>query len=418
MTVRKIGDTAVISPARRVLLIVLAAMFFLSITAYAVPPVIYETVITDGETVKTVSSIKRSAEAIVADADIVLNESRDDRIASYEFDPENETASIVIRRGVPVTFKNYDGSKKTVYSSHTIGDAFEKSGITADGKHALSLPLDTELLKAVTVYIYDVFTISVTAEGKTVSYEASAGTVGEAVKALGLLSSEDDFTEPAENTKLTNGAKITVHKVEYKERTEEKTIEFDTEYTYSNELYKNKTRLVTEGKNGSMKVTYKDRYVDGKLEKSEVISETVTKEAVNKIVTVGTKNAPTPKNDPTGRAISELSVPSYVKIGSNGIPENYSSVINAKATAYCIPGGTTSTGKRAQAGYIAVDPNEIPYGTEMYIVSADGQYVYGYCIAADTGGFIYDVDWTVDLFMNSESQCWQWGRRDILIYFL
>ena len=114
----------------------------------------------------------------------------------------------------------------------------------------------------------------------------------------------------------------------------------------------------------------------------------------------------------------KLAEPSYLQIGANGLPTNYKSVINAKATAYCIPGGITSTGKRAQTGYIAVDPKEIPYGTEMYIVSADGQYVYGYCIAADTGSYIYDVDWTVDLYMNSEAQCRTWGRRDIIIYVL
>jgi 3D (Asp-Asp-Asp) domain-containing protein len=54
----------------------------------------------------------------------------------------------------------------------------------------------------------------------------------------------------------------------------------------------------------------------------------------------------------------------------------------------------------------------------MYIVSADGRYVYGYCIAADTGSYIYDVDWTVDLYMNSEAQCRSWGRRDIIIYIV
>ena len=91
---------------------------------------------------------------------------------------------------------------------------------------------------------------------------------------------------------------------------------------------------------------------------------------------------------------------------------------NFKATAYCLPGLPTSTGVPAQNGYIAVDPNEIPYGTEMYIVSADGKYVYGYCIAADTGGFIYSVDKTVDLHMSTEAQCYDWGRRDIIIYFV
>ena len=83
-----------------------------------------------------------------------------------------------------------------------------------------------------------------------------------------------------------------------------------------------------------------------------------------------------------------------------------------------MPGGITSTGEKVRTGYIAVDPNEIPYGTEMYIVSADGKRVYGYCIAADTGGFINSTDWTVDLYMDTEQECVNWGRRDIIIYIL
>ena len=54
----------------------------------------------------------------------------------------------------------------------------------------------------------------------------------------------------------------------------------------------------------------------------------------------------------------------------------------------------------------------------MYIVSADGKRVYGYCIAADTGGFINSTDWTVDLYMDTEQECVNWGRRDIIIYIL
>ena len=36
-------------------------------------------------------------------------------------------------------------------------------------------------------------------------------------------------------------------------------------------------------------------------------------------------------------------------------------------------------------GVIAVDPTVIPYGTKMYIESADGKYIYGYAIAGDCG---------------------------------
>ena len=43
---------------------------------------------------------------------------------------------------------------------------------------------------------------------------------------------------------------------------------------------------------------------------------------------------------------------------------------------------------------------------------------YGYAIAADTGGFVKKGKFTVDLFMNSESECVQWGARDVVIYVL
>ena len=53
----------------------------------------------------------------------------------------------------------------------------------------------------------------------------------------------------------------------------------------------------------------------------------------------------------------------------------------------------------------------------MWIVSTDG-IVYGYAIAADTGGFVKKGKFTVDLFMNTESECIQWGSRDVVIYIL
>ena len=99
------------------------------------------------------------------------------------------------------------------------------------------------------------------------------------------------------------------------------------------------------------------------------------------------------------------------------MPTEYKYTISGRAAAYCIPGGTTSTGKKAKPGYIAVNPKQIPYGTEMWIVSNDG-VVYGYAIAADTGGFVKHGYFTCDLFMNTKEQCIQWGDRGVTIYVL
>jgi 3D (Asp-Asp-Asp) domain-containing protein len=105
-------------------------------------------------------------------------------------------------------------------------------------------------------------------------------------------------------------------------------------------------------------------------------------------------------------------------LDENGIPVNYKSSKRVQATAYTHTGNKCSTGVWPKPGYIAVDPKVIPYGTKMYIVSADGKYVYGYAIAADTGGFIKKRPTNVDLFMHTESACRKFGRRDVIIYFL
>ena len=107
-----------------------------------------------------------------------------------------------------------------------------------------------------------------------------------------------------------------------------------------------------------------------------------------------------------------------VEVDANGVPLYYTRLIQGHATAYY--GGTlTATGTRPMQGTVAVDPKEIPYGTRMYITSADGSVVYGLAVAEDTGGFIY---WphgaTVDLYMWTYDDCAQWGWRMANIYIL
>jgi 3D (Asp-Asp-Asp) domain-containing protein/peptidoglycan hydrolase CwlO-like protein len=57
---------------------------------------------------------------------------------------------------------------------------------------------------------------------------------------------------------------------------------------------------------------------------------------------------------------------------------------------------------------IAVDPAVIPLGTKVYIPG------YGYAIASDTGGAI--KGYKIDIFLNSESECYNWGRRTVTLH--
>ena len=417
MTVRKIGETSVHSPLKRVALLILAVVFFVSATAFAVPPVMYNVTIYDGSSVIEVLTSKNNADEILADEGIVINEEKADEVSLANFDGRDGSA-IIIRRGVKVTFVDFNGEKNTVYALGTVKDALKRADIKLKKGTALNYSADTILEDGMTIEIYDIFKITLTVDGKTLTKKVSGKTVEDALSVLGVELKSEDFTFPALDEELKNGMEIIVYRVELKERTEEEAIPYETEYTYSDALYRNRTRTLEGGKEGAKAVVYEDKYINGELFSSKKKSEKVTKKPERELVQVGTRVNAVTTGLPVGTPISEMAEPSYLKIGANGLPTSYKSVINAQATAYCIPGGITSTGKRAQTGYIAVDPKEIPYGTEMYIVSADGRYVYGYCIAADTGSYIYDVDWTVDLYMNSEAQCRNWGRRDIIIYVL
>jgi uncharacterized protein YabE (DUF348 family)/3D (Asp-Asp-Asp) domain-containing protein len=419
MTFRKIGDTAVASPLRRVALFFMAALFFVSATAFAVPPVMYDVTIYDGTSVVVVTTANTDASEVLEDAGITVNEAYGDSVNYSKFTGE-DGSKIFIKRGVKVNIENFDGTTHTIYTSGTVSDAINAADITLRKGTALNYAADQILEDGMTIEIYDIFKVVIKADGKEFTKVVSGKTVADALNMAGVTLSGEDFSKPDVTALLKKNMAIEVFRVTVEERTENQVIEHETEYSYNDSLYREDKKVLVEGVDGAKAIVYEDRYINGELSSTTVVSENVVSEPTTELIEVGTKvrkNA-YPSSIPVGKPISEMAMPSYLTIGSDGIPTTYSSVINAKATAYCIPGGITSTGKRAQTGYIAVDPREIPYGTEMYIVSADGKYVYGYCIAADTGGFIYSVDWTVDLYMNSEAQCVNWGRRDVIIYVL
>ena len=99
---------------------------------------------------------------------------------------------------------------------------------------------------------------------------------------------------------------------------------------------------------------------------------------------------------------------------------SYSSADLYVATAYhnTDPGCTiwTAIGTLCRVGAIAVDPTVIPYGTEMYIVSNDGKYIYGIATAEDCGKSIKGN--RIDLYFDTTDECWEFGIRDCTVYFL
>ena len=97
----------------------------------------------------------------------------------------------------------------------------------------------------------------------------------------------------------------------------------------------------------------------------------------------------------------------------------YTQVLSCKATAYTTQRQSwkkTATGTTARVGAIAVDPRVIPYGTRMFIVSADGSITYGVATAEDCGGSIKGN--RIDLFFDTYDECVSFGVRACDVYLL
>lgn len=385
-------------------------------TAFAAAPSSYVVDIYDGSEITRVETSKTDAHEIVEQADINLSEN--DRLSLEAFTP-GEDSVITIYRAASVTFTDLNGNSTQIVFAGTVADLLDELSVTVEEGKLVSVPTDTVLYDGLTVKLTNAYHINVTADGATVSLLIGEGTVADALQQANISLGESDEVQPALTDALYDALSVTVFRVTYTERTVNEKITFAKKTVKSASMYKGTSEITQAGQDGEKTVTYRDKIVDGVYASSEVLSETVLTEAVPQITAVGTKQkaiaVASLRNG--GTPISELTQPASLKI-ENGAPTEYKQIITGKAAAYTAsPGSKTASGRAVKPGYIAVNPNQIPYGSELWIVSTDG-IVYGYAIAADTGGFVNRGKFTVDLFMNTESECRQWGSRDVVIYVL
>lgn len=385
-------------------------------TAFAAAPSSYVVDIYDGSEITRVETSKNDAYEIVEQAEIILSDK--DKLSLEAFIP-GEDSEITIYRAASVTFVDLNGVSTSIVLAGTVSDLLQELAVTVEEGQLVSVPTDTVLYDGLVVKLTNAYHVTVTADGVPTALLIGEGTVADALQQANVSLGENDEVQPAVSEALFDNLEITVYRVTYAQRTVNEKIAFVKKTVKSSSMYEGQSEITQAGQNGEKTVTYRDKIVDGVYASSEVLSETVLNESVPQITTVGTKQKAVAvaslRNG--GTPISELMQPAYLKI-ENGAPKEYKQIITGKAAAYtAAPGSKTASGRTVKPGYIAVNPKQIPYGSELWIVSTDG-IVYGYAIAADTGGFVKKGKFTVDLFMNTESECRQWGSRDVVIYVL
>lgn len=206
---------------------------------------------------------------------------------------------------------------------------------------------------------------------------------------------------------VSENDRIVINRIEGSTSSEYVEVPFETEYRQTPLLRKGRTRVLTYGQNGRLLRTYDDTMMDGELAERKLLSEEVIKQPVTQVVLVGA-DVPVSKLD-FGVALDE-----------NGNPKHYKTVYrNQVATGYYA--GNSAYGASLmylEAGFVAVRTNQFPYGTKLYIKSADNSFVYGYAIAADTGVGLINGVIDVDLYYDTYLESCLNGRKSLDIYVL
>ena len=229
----------------------------------------------------TVSEVLEKAEIKLGDKD-ETEPAKDEKISE-------DTKEITVKRYAKVTVKMGDESKEVELTGGKVADAVKKSGFNTDGCEP-DVDNDKYLDDGMVITLIKGTKVTLTVDGKTTDVPTKAKNVEDFLKEQKVTLGKDDEVSEKLDAKIKDGMKIVVKRVEYK--TEEKTekIEYKTVDEYSDSMAEGQEEVTQEGKDGEKTVTYKVKYVDGKEAGREKTAEKVTKEAVDKVVTHGSKS--------------------------------------------------------------------------------------------------------------------------------
>ena len=391
---------------RRGVLLILMSVIFLT-SAFSVAALNRTAVINvDGKTVR-VSVTGTDKYDILADAGVELSQ-----YDVAEASNENGVITIDVTRYFPVYVKTDNKSKdRYMVSGGTVSDLLKQANVKVTDNHIVTPQKDTRLTEGLTVEVKEYKTVKV-----------PVGTVKDALAYAGIKLGKYDTVSCKLTDDVTENMEISITRIEYKNVKTVEKVPYETDETYSDKLAEGKTKVTKKGVDGEYTVVTKQTLVNGEVTDEEIVSSELTKEPVNKEVTIGTKKSAAKKADTDSATASESGVPVSEENGvlydSEGNQVSYSNVLHGSGTAYYAPAGSlTASGQEVYVGGVAVNPDIIPLGTKLYIVADDG-FVYGYATAIDTGGALYDGSAIVDVFYYTYDECAEFGRRDVSVYIL
>ncbi|MCL2517341.1 MAG: G5 domain-containing protein [Oscillospiraceae bacterium] len=203
------------------------------------------------------------------------------------------------------------------------------------------------------------------------------------------------------STVIQQNMTIHINEIDFIEVVRLSEIPFTTKTFDVHTIPKGETVTTKNGQNALTERTYRIKYVNGEFHSEEVIGETPINPEVPEQIHRGVGGT----------------------VMVKGVERKYSYYLDVTATAYGVDIGfgggdeITYTGKKAQHGIIAVDPEMIELGSQVYIPG--DEYIKDDIYKAEDAGSSI-IGYRIDIWLGNDDLDAQieFGRRSIRVYIL
>ena len=306
-----------------------------------------------------------------------------------------------------------DGEKTTVHTSNLSNpmDVLDQAGHALGDDDLYSTQVTED--GTTEIVIQRAQTITVNHCGDAASVVSYGETVEELLIRLGIPVYEDYRISHELSEQTYDGMELNVVLVQEQEQTYTVELPFKTTYGYDPLLAEGEEVIIAPGKVGQATRTDMVLFENGVETSRTMLEETVTQQPASQYILRGT-------GEQVGKVRTKPLIGDGFIVTVDGKVLTFSHSAQFCATAYTKTDEgcdeITATGTTVHKGVVAVDPTVVPYFTRMYIVSNDGVYDYGISRAEDCGGAIQGM--RLDLYFDTTSQCYKFGRRACTVYFL
>ena len=216
-------------------------------------------------------------------------------------------------------------------------------------------------------------TVTVLADGKSIVTSSQHTHPLDVLAEAGVALVGLDYTIPGPDALLDNGDTLQVVRVQEAYRFQDEPLPYKTIYQPTDTLDLDTQSVISAGAPGVQRQRVRTRYENGVAVAEVVDGQWLMAEPVNEVMGYGTRITTGVVETPMG-------------------PREYWRVVRMRVTAYTAASsgkppdhpnyGITASGRPAGTGIVAVDPNVVPFRSEVYVPG------YGVGFAGDTGGGI------------------------------